>query len=186
MAERVCPVWIGYFLASPVRKLIQNPKKILGPHIKDGMKVIDIGCAMGFFSLPMARMVGSGGRVVCVDMQEKMIKSLEKRALKAGLLDRIETRVCHQNTLGIDDIKEQIDMAIAFAVVHEVPDIPNLFSEIYEIVKQGGRLLVAEPKGHASQEDFKKTISIARGAGFQLIDEPEVGQSRAILFQKGL
>ena len=27
MAEHVCPVWVGYLLASPLRKLIQNPRK---------------------------------------------------------------------------------------------------------------------------------------------------------------
>jgi len=59
MAEKVCPVWVGYLLASPIRKLFQNPPKILSPYVENGMKVLDIGCVMGFFSLPLARMVGS-------------------------------------------------------------------------------------------------------------------------------
>ena len=103
MAERVCPVWVGYLLASPVRKLFQNPKKILAPYVEDGMKVLDVGCAMGFFSLPLARMIGSNGKVICVDVQEKMIKSLEKRAQKAGLANRIETRVCRHNSAVHDE-----------------------------------------------------------------------------------
>ncbi len=79
MSESVCPVWVGYFLASPVRKLFQNPEKMLAPYVKEGMRVLDIGCAMGFFSLPLAQMIGLNGKVICVDVQEKMIKSLEKR-----------------------------------------------------------------------------------------------------------
>jgi len=59
MAERICPVWVGYLLASPVRKLFENPKKILGEYIKEGMTVLDLGSAMGFFSIPAARLVGS-------------------------------------------------------------------------------------------------------------------------------
>jgi len=59
MAEHhLCPVWIGYLLASPVRKLSQNPRKILGPYVNEGMTVADIGCAMGFFSLPLAKQSG--------------------------------------------------------------------------------------------------------------------------------
>ena len=73
MAERVCPLWVGYLLASPIRKLLQNPKKILSPYIEEDMKVLDIGCAMGFFSIPLARLIGSNGKVICVDMQKKMI-----------------------------------------------------------------------------------------------------------------
>ena len=65
--EHVCPVWVGYLLASPVRKLIQNPKKLLSPYVEEGMTVLDAGCAMGFFSLPMARMVGPNGKVICGD-----------------------------------------------------------------------------------------------------------------------
>ena len=52
MAEDVCPVWVAYLLASPLRKLLQNPERILAPCVHEGMTVVDIGCAMGFFSLP--------------------------------------------------------------------------------------------------------------------------------------
>jgi len=48
MAERVCPVWAGYLLASPVRKLFQNPKKILAPYVENGMKVFRYWLCNGF------------------------------------------------------------------------------------------------------------------------------------------
>ncbi|MBW1798202.1 MAG: class I SAM-dependent methyltransferase [Deltaproteobacteria bacterium] len=184
MAERVCPVWVGYLLASPVRKLLQNPEKILVPHVKEGMKVLDIGCAMGFFSLPLARVVGQAGKVICVDVQEKMIESLKKRSEKAGLSDRIETRICDHNSLGLDDLKEEIDFAFASAVVHEVPDGPGFFSEICETIKPAGKFLVIEPKGHVSEKDFEKTISVAEQNGFKAINCPRIARSRVVLLEK--
>src|SRR5512139_1307428 len=99
--RHVCPVWVGYLLANPVRALVQDPKKILGPHIAPGMRVLDIGCAMGFFSLPLARLVGPGGGVVCVDLQQTMLDSLARRARRANLLDRIEIRRCDADSLRI-------------------------------------------------------------------------------------
>lgn len=72
MAEKVCPVWVGYLLTSPIRKLFQNPQKMLGHYIENGMKVLDVVCAMGFFSLPIVRMGSSNERVICVDMQDRM------------------------------------------------------------------------------------------------------------------
>jgi ubiquinone/menaquinone biosynthesis C-methylase UbiE len=96
MAKRVCPFWVGYLLISPLRTLMQNPEKILSRYITPGMKVLYIGCGIGFFSLPIARMAGSKGKVTCIDIQDKMIQSLQKRAKKAGLSDRIETRICNQ------------------------------------------------------------------------------------------
>jgi len=184
MAEHVCPVWAGYFLLNPFRKLGQNPKRILAPYINKGIKTLDFGCAMGFFSLPMARMVGSQGKVICVDVQEKMIKKLNKRANKAGLLDRIETRFCNQSSFGLENLKEQIDFALAFAVAHEVPDVNKLFSAIYETLKPGGKLLMAEPKGHVSEQDFSTTISVAEQTGFKVIYSPKIRQSRAVLLGK--
>jgi ubiquinone/menaquinone biosynthesis C-methylase UbiE len=186
MAERMCPVWVGYLLASPVRKLFQNPKKILSPYVQKGMKVLDIGCAMGFFSLPLAELVGSGGKVICIDVQEKMIASLEKRAKKAGLSDNIEVRVCPSDSLGLEDVKEQIDFAAVIAVVHEVPDATSFFAEVYRTVKPDGQLLVAEPKGHVSQEDFELTVSTAKQAGFSIIDRPRISRTRAVLLGKEL
>ena len=148
------------------------------------MKVLDVGSAMGFFSLPLARMVGTNGKVICVDMQEKMIHSLKKRALKAGLSDRIELRICNQNSLCLDESKEKIDFAFASAVVHEITDASSFFSEIYEVIKQGGKFLVIEPKGHVTEKDFEVSISVAVKNGFSVTDNPKIPRSRSVLFKK--
>lgn len=184
MAQRVCPVWIGYLSVNPLRKLLQNPEKILSPYINNGMKVLDIGCAMGFFSLPLARMVGSSGKVICVDLQQKMIESLEKRAKKAGLSNRIGTRICRESSLVLDGLDEEIDFTLAFYVVHEVPDVCGFFSQVYKTMKPGGRFLVVEPKGHVSKRDFEVTISIAEKAGFRIIGHPQIGHNRTVLLEK--
>jgi ubiquinone/menaquinone biosynthesis C-methylase UbiE len=184
MAKRVCPFWVGYLLISPFRTFMQNPKKVLSQYVTSGMKVLDIGCGMGFFSLPFAQMIAPNGRVICVDVQKKMIRTLRKRAKKAGLTDRIETRICHHNSLGLDDLHEEIDFALAFAVAHEVSNVAQLFSEIYKALKPAGMLLVAEPKGHVSEKDFKITISLVQQNRFQIVDYPKIKRSRTILLKK--
>ncbi|MBW2557923.1 MAG: class I SAM-dependent methyltransferase [Deltaproteobacteria bacterium] len=184
MAEKVCPVWVGYLLASPVRKLFQNPDRILSPYVENGMTVLDIGCAMGFFSLPTAQMVGPNGKVICMDIQEKMIQSLRKRALKNGVSERIETRICTQNSLGLDDMTEKIDFAFAIAVAHEIPDVSGFFSETYNTLKPGHKFLIIEPKGHISAEEFEKTVSIAREIRFTVIDKSKSRFSRVVVLKK--
>lgn len=184
MVQHVCPVWMGYVLSSPTRKLFQNPVKILRPYVNEGMTVLDIGCAMGFFSLPIARMVGPGGKVICVDIQERMLRTLEKRAWKARLSGRIETLISNGDSLGLDSIKEKIDFALAFAVVHEVSDPAGFFSEICGAMKPAGRLLAAEPKGRVSEKNFDRTVSVAEQNGFIIMEKPRIRSSRAILLQK--
>ena len=184
MAEKVCPIWIDHLLASPLRRLVQNPKNILEPYVTSGVTVLDFGCAMGFFSLPLAHMVGSNGKVICVDVQEEMIKALEKRIHKAGLSDRVETRVCQHNSLGMEDVKEEIDFALAFAVVHEVSDAPGLISAIRETLKPSAQFLAAEPWGHVSEEEFGMTVSVAEQKGFNVIGKPRIGRSQVVLLEK--
>ena len=184
MSERVCPWWLGYVLASPYRKLGQNPTTILSPYIKEGDTVLDAGSAMGFFSLPMARLTGDKGHVVCIDLQERMIRGLKNRARRAGLVNRMEMRVCTGKSLMIDDLERKIDFALAFAVVHEVPDAKRFFSEIHASLKCGGLFLFAEPTGHVTKEGFDRSLSLATAAGLTLHDSPVIRRSHAGLLVK--
>lgn len=184
MAERVCPWWVGYLLASPVRRWFEKPEEVLGPHLGSGATAMDVGCAMGFFSLPLAEIVGPGGRVICVDMQERMIRSLRKRAVRAGVSDRIETRSCSAKSLGIADLEGAVDFALAYAVVHEVTDAARFLAEIAQALAPRGRLLVAEPRGHVSEEAFEITRAAAQSAGLSLVDRPAIKRSRTALLEK--
>ena len=184
MAQRVCPVWIGYLLASPIRRMMYDPDAILAPYVREGMTVLDFGCAMGFFSIPLARMVGANSKVICVDMQEKMLKGLEKRGRKAGVSSRMEIRLCDQNSLGLQEFAGRIDFALAFAVVHEVPDHPRLFGELAALLVPGGRLLVAEPRGHVREDDFAHSVTVAEEEGFTVVERPRIRRSWAVLLRK--
>jgi len=167
MADHVCPPWIGYLLINPLRKLLENPNKIMGPFVQEGMTVLEPGCGMGFFTLPLARMVGPAGRVVAVDIQKKMLSALERRARKAGVLDRIELRHADGDGMGVEDLSGEVDFTAALHVVHEVPDQSRFYTETWETLKPGGKLLVVEPKGHVSQENFEQSVSLAEKVGFQ-------------------
>ncbi len=182
--NHVCPVWVGYLLASPLRRLVQNPDRILAPFVLPSMTVMDVGSAMGFFGLSMAKLVGPSGRVICVDVQEEMLTSLKKRAQKAGVADRIESRICSVQGLGIDDLSNQIDFVLAFAVVHEVPKAKRFFQEIRSALRHEGTLLFAEPKGHVDSDQFQKSLNLAREVGLEILAGPKVARSHTSILKK--
>ena len=186
MAHSICPYWLGYFLISPLRRLWHRPEEILRPFVTTGMTVLDIGAAMGFFTLPLAEMVGPQGRVVSVDVQKKMLQSLLSRAVKAQVSDRIITRVCEPASLGLGGFEGAIDFALAFAVVHEAPDARSLFADLFRSLKSGGGCLIAEPKGHVSIREFEQTLSAATQAGFSVEDNPKISRCHtALLLKRG-
>jgi 2-polyprenyl-3-methyl-5-hydroxy-6-metoxy-1,4-benzoquinol methylase len=181
--HHVCPIWVGYLLASPLRALLQNPQTILTPHITPGMRVLDVGCAMGFFSLPLARLVGPNGRVVCVDLQQKMLDSLARRARRAHVLDRIEMRRCEAGSLCITEFHGQIHFALLFAVIHEVDIAARLFTEVRDALRPGGRVVFAEPKGHIPRQAFDESVSVAERSGLRKIDGLRIPWSHAALLE---
>jgi ubiquinone/menaquinone biosynthesis C-methylase UbiE len=130
------------------------------------MIVLEPGCGMGYFTLPLARMVGAKGQVVAVDIQSKMLSTLRRRARRAGLLDRIELRHIRDDGLGVEDFSGKVDLALALHVVHEVPNQTSFFTDIWQTLKQGSKLLIVEPKGHVSQDEFAESVSAAENIGF--------------------
>jgi ubiquinone/menaquinone biosynthesis C-methylase UbiE len=184
MANHTCPIWIGHILASPLRKLLENPSKILTPHVNAGMQVLDIGSAMGFFSLPLAKMVTSKGKVICIDLQQRMLDFLMKRAKKAGVAERIETRLAEENTLNIENLKDSIDVAIAYHVLHEVNNQESFLTETFITLKKKGKLLFAEPRGHVSKTEFNKSLSLAENVGFKISRIPGTRRPRSALLEK--
>jgi ubiquinone/menaquinone biosynthesis C-methylase UbiE len=180
----VCPWWVGYFLITPWRRFIHDPQRILGPYVRDGMTVLEIGPGMGYFSLALAQLVGPRGKVICAEVQEKMLEKLGKRAQKAGVLGRITTVLASNQSLLLQDFEGKVDFALAFAVVHEVPDQARLFEEIHHSMKSGAMLLLSEPRGHVRQEAFDKTLAIAQAKGFKVESHVQIKQSRSVVLRK--
>lgn len=185
MPESVCPPWIGVLLASPLRRLFQNPEKILAPYLSPGMTALDIGPGMGFFTLPMARIVGPMGKVICTDIQPAMLRGVERRAAATGLAERIVTRVSSETSLNIGDDAGRIDFALAFAMVHEVPDTQTFFANVARALKPGACLLLVEPRGHVSADGFQTELAVAHQHGLSVTARPEIRGSYAAALKTG-
>src|SRR5271157_556509 len=178
MSHKVCPWWLGYVLASPLRRLAQDPVKLLSPYVRAGMTVLEPGPGMGFFTLDLARLAGGSGRVIAVEIQSRMLDGLLRRAAKAGVLDRLDTRLATADSLGLEDLAGVVDFTLAFAVVHELPAAAPFFREVARVSKPGARLLLAEPVGHVTASLFDAELQAARDAGLTPVESPSLCRSR--------
>lgn len=181
----VCPWWMGYLLASPLRRMAQNPNRILVPHVRAGMTVIEPGPGMGFFTLELAKLIGPQGRVIAIEVQQKMLNVLMRKAKKENLQDRIQPILVSSNgTMLPDELHSKADFVLAFAVVHELPDVVSFFKEMHGALKPGGRMLLAEPAGHVDEKAWKNTVDLAVKTGFKTGETPEIQRSRTIVLTK--
>ena len=180
--HNVCPWYMAYLFDNPLRPLIHDPEKILGHYVKPGMTVLDIGCGMGFFSLGMAKMVGPEGKVISLDLQNKMLEILKKRAHRQGFSERIDDRLVEE---GAFPVEKPVDFALCFWMVHEVPDQAHFFRELSRVLNPGTNALIAEPgMHHVTPEDLEETVRIASGEGFSVTERPKIRMSHAVVLEK--
>jgi ubiquinone/menaquinone biosynthesis C-methylase UbiE len=177
--ERVCPWWCCFTFDNFLRKLIHNSEEILRPYVVEGNMVLDIGPGMGYFSIPLARMVGEKGKVIAADIQPEMLKALQKRAKKAEVEERIITHLCKADSLGVD---MQFDFVLAFWMVHEVPNKLVFFKEIKSLLKPSGKFLLSEPVLHVNHAMYENTVETAESVGLVLKEKPKISLSRSALF----
>ena len=184
MEHRLMPWYYGYFLINPFRKYWHNTNRLLGKYLSTGMNVVDYGCAMGYFSLTIARIVSPSGKVYCFDIQPQMLERLNKRASNSGLSSHIDARLVTGDKVVFRDLEESVDFELLFAVAHEVPVRAELFVELYRMMKPGGLLFFAEPVGHVSLDEFTESVRFAENAGFNQFEKLNIRNSNAVLLKK--
>jgi ubiquinone/menaquinone biosynthesis C-methylase UbiE len=177
--KRICPVEKAGALDNSLRRLFQNPDKILKKYINEGMNVLDLGCGPGFFSIEIAKMLKNSGKVIAADLQDGMLEKVNNKIIGTELEKRIEVHKCEDDKIGIS---EKVDFILAFYMIHEVPDQNKLFEELKSILKPKGQVYIIEPKFHVTKKMFEEMIHRIESIGFEIVERPKVFFSRSVLF----
>jgi ubiquinone/menaquinone biosynthesis C-methylase UbiE len=174
----VCPWWLCFTFDNPFRRFFHDPYAILGSYVRSGDSVIDIGCGMGYFTIPLAKLAGPKGHVTAIDIQEKMLAALRKRAERNGVSETITTRLGNSGSIGYH---EKADFVLLFWMFHEVPDQHALLSEIGGVLKPDGLMLFVEPIIHVPRKSFSRMLRTATELGFTLKERPQIRFSHSAL-----
>jgi len=129
----------------------------------------------------MAKMVGENGRVIAVDIQERMLSAIERRAKRSDLHRRITLQWCSEDSLGIH---EKVDFILAFWMLHEVPDQERFLTELLSLLNDKGYFLLVEPKIHTTRAAFEASVRLAVRTGFTQCECPDIFLGRSVLFEK--
>lgn len=111
--------------------------------VQIGQQVLDVGCGPGTDTIPLARIVGSEGRVVGIDYDQEMIKLAKEKAEEAGVADWVNHEQADATALSYED--NTFDSCRSERVFQHLPNSDALLSEMIRVTKPKGWIVVIDP-----------------------------------------
>ncbi len=128
-------------LLDPERARYLPAREVLGRFpVREGIAAADLGCGPGYFTLPLAELVGPRGRVFAVDTEPAMLDDLRER-LKAR--PELPVEVLRSSEDKVPLPARSVDFAFLACVLHELEG-PGTLQEVARILRPGGALGVVD------------------------------------------
>ena len=170
-------------LDSPERRKILPPKETLyNSGLTKNDIFIDIGCGIGYFSIPASKIVGPKGKVYALDRSIEMLEELKKRIIEKKI-ENIMPILTKDYDFIIDS--EIGTFALMSNVLHEVDDKTILLEETSRVLKNGGTFCIIEwqkketekgpPIEHRISESEVKEL--LEKTAFKLIDSYPIAEN---------
>ena len=132
--------------------------------VKPGNTVVDVGCGTGFLTRQAALQTQSKGRIIGVDLSPSMLETARDNLAKLRLLDTVELRTGDAENIPVQD--RFADAVVGNMILHHCPRPKRAISEMTRILKDGGRIAVADLEKH--KERWLRAEMADRWLGFEL------------------
>ena len=149
-------------LDTGLRDFWQKPEMVLDRlGSLEGLKIADIGCGEGYFTLRLLERVGPEGHIFANDIQREMLD-----ALVLEIPDEYRDRI--SLVLGNEDdtaIGEKVDLVFLVQVLGEIPDQPAFLKQIKRLMHEKSRLVLIDSKHITDAETgFTRPLNLKKMA----------------------
>jgi ubiquinone/menaquinone biosynthesis C-methylase UbiE len=155
-------------LRNPLRGLIHPVRRTLErAHVEPGATVLEVGPGTGYFSVEASRMIGGGGRLLCLDIQRPMLAELSGHLRDASVINA-DLLLGDATRLPLAD--DSVDSAYLVAVLGEVPDRPQALQELRRVLRRGGVLSITETLTDPDYQFEDSVRDVCRAVGFDPLE----------------
>jgi len=116
-----------------------NP--IQNANLKSGEIVLDLGCGKGMDVFKACKIIGEKGLVIGIDRLSEMIEKANYIREKKGFLNT-DFRFSDIDNLKIES--DFVDCVISNCVINLCEDKEKVYSEIFRVLKAGGRISISD------------------------------------------
>lgn len=163
------PAFMGPLLDSNFRRKLQPPEKLIKRSgIKEGMRILEVGCGSGAFTTFAARAGGIKGEVYALDIQPKMLVQLKKKLSRPENRDIKNIKLIEGDVHKLPFDDNSFDVIYTVTVLQELPDRNKALKEMKRVLKPGGILAVTEFLPDPDYPLKSTTIKLGEDAGFML------------------
>ncbi len=129
--------------------------------ISEGDTVVDLGSGAGNDCFVARSQTGERGKVIGIDLTEKMIEKARLNVSKLGF-NNVEFRLGDIENLPL--ASETADVVVSNCVLNLVPNKQKAFEEMYRVLKAGGHFSVSDIVLEGElPDDLKKTAELYAG-----------------------
>lgn len=146
-------------LDNPKRRSILPPDRTIEElNLQSGQVVADVGCGIGYFTVPLAKVVGSNGKVYAIDIEPLMLEETKKRVSEEQL-NNVEFVLSTENNFKIPD--NIADVVFTSTVYHELETPKNFLDECRRVLKEKGELFILD--WNRVEEEMGPPLHIRKG-----------------------
>ena len=123
------------------RELLPPDETLIKLGLHEGDVVADIGCGIGYFTIPASKIVGDSGNIFALDISPEMLQDVGIK-IKSNNISNIEIILTEENDLKLENNK--ITFAFISTVLHEADEAENFLKEIKRIISPKGKIAIVE------------------------------------------
>lgn len=123
------------------RKMLPPEQTLISLGLKEGDTMADIGCGIGYFTVPASKIVGENGKIYAMDIHPEMLEEVHVK-VKENNISNIETVLTEEYDLKLE--ADKITIAFICTVLHEIEDKAKFISEIKKSICDKGRIVIVE------------------------------------------